>query len=176
MTLRFTHKGRFPLDRPAECRICGTMYGLTTLERFNTCDATACLNCGTRQCMVNGLGNGSCGVCLTGLLIGWSGNDKTCGRVNCNKRAVARTPRIGFGCREHSMMEPTVADRKHREFVRVDDNQPRYTFRQDWSRGFDWSTVDLFFADDASLDDAANKFAEAEVARRAERDAPRMKR
>lgn len=162
--IRFVHKGRFPIGREAECQLCGTMYGLTTRELYNVCDATVCLNCGTRQCMSNGLGNGSCSICLTGLLLGWSGCDKTCGRVNCDQRAVARAPRIGYGCRAHSMMEPAVKERRDKQFVPYSDDG--FRFRQDWGRDFDFSTVRLLIASDQDLHNVFKAHNEAEVARK----------
>lgn len=147
--IRYVHKGRFALGRPAECQLCGTRAGLTTLEPYNVCDATICLNCGTRQCMVNGLGHGACGICLVGLLLGWSGNDRRCGKSGCNARAVADAPRIHYACREHAFADRNLLDRRTTQFVPYDD--ARWRYRQDWSRDFDYDSVRLFVATDTHV-------------------------
>lgn len=135
--IRYIHKGKFPLDngRP-QCKLCGSTYGYTTAtdslsqatRTLDVCDATRCLNCGTRQCMSNGLGSGSCSICLTGMLIGWSGDKRKCGHKTCPNRAVARAPRVGFACRVHVFEEPNLLDRRNLQFVAYDDRG--YVFRE----------------------------------------------
>lgn len=72
----------------SHCRLCGCSYGVVPPEI--ECRPITCLACGSRQCMVNGLGCGQCSVCLIGLLPGWSGNDTKCKYKGCGKVAIAR--------------------------------------------------------------------------------------
>lgn len=56
----------------------------------HACDGrtATCLGCATTQCHGNGLGKGSCSVCLFGILPGWSGWIQTCGYKGCELQAA----------------------------------------------------------------------------------------
>lgn len=82
------------------CRLCGSY---TIVPPEVECRPTTCLWCGSRQCMSNGLGNGTCSICFHGLLPGWSGTEgKICSFKNCNQPAIARG-RQGkkYVCKDH---------------------------------------------------------------------------
>jgi hypothetical protein len=83
------------------CLACGTYWGQPD-HGDRACDVATCMLCQSPQCMGYGLGNGTCAICLYGLLPGWSGNDRKCGYAGCGNKAVARAPRIGYVCMEHT--------------------------------------------------------------------------
>ena len=83
----------------SHCILCGTGYGG---PRGQKCRVTTCLACSTPQCMVNGLGRGSCGICLVGFLPGWAGmTSQVCGYKGCGQQAVAYAPRVKRVCKGH---------------------------------------------------------------------------
>jgi len=93
-----------PLPSRDGCRYCGTMWGMQPDHTGHVaCPPTTCLACGSRQCMGNGLGHGTCSICYIGLLPGWSGTDRPCSYKGCNEKAIAL---VGHGshayrCRTH---------------------------------------------------------------------------
>lgn len=143
MTIRYVQKSRFPVrdGDPGECQLCGTRWGVVAPN--NACDSTICLMCGSRQCMVNGLGHGACSICYTGLLLGWSnGGRRKCGYRNCENVAVSSAPRVGFACRQHLKDPPDemIRNRRMTQFVPTDDDG--YKFSSYWD-SFDFDTVHL---------------------------------
>lgn len=85
---------------PHGCKFCGTAWGQPSAT--GCCATTRCLACKTLQCMGNGLGRGQCGICLIGLLPGWSGSDRPCGYKGCKERAIAVAPRVKAVCAAHA--------------------------------------------------------------------------
>jgi len=81
------------------CSYCGTHWG----GYPNGCPVATCLACDTPQCLGNGLGRGTCGVCYLGLLPGWSGSNRGCGYKGCHDRAIAMAPRMGHVCASHAL-------------------------------------------------------------------------
>ena len=74
------------------CVYCGTHYGFSSHPSINSplypaCEIVACLACEIPQCHGNGFRNGECSFC-SGLLPGWSGWNRPCSRVGCDKQAV----------------------------------------------------------------------------------------
>lgn len=126
---RYTRRAYFPLPRvvAGQCALCGSFYGVVAPRRV--CETTACLACGSRQCLSRGLGNGQCGVCYYGLLPGWSGWDHPCGYKDCPHRAVARVGRgrRAYVCRGHLLRRFPDFDARvqavlARDWVHVEDN------------------------------------------------------
>ena len=87
---RYVRKDR-RVQHDSHCLYCGANYGIVKGEP-RACRTTTCLACGTKQCMVNGLGNGQCSVCYHGLLEGWAGSacGQACSYKGCKQHAVAR--------------------------------------------------------------------------------------
>ena len=79
-----------PIYPDSHCQLCGACYGINVLGGQTACGVTTCLACESPQCMVNGLGRGQCGICIVGLLPGWSGTDCQCSYAGCTAKAVAR--------------------------------------------------------------------------------------
>lgn len=73
----------------AHCLCCGTNWGILKGEP-RACKVTTCMACETPQCMSNGLARGQCGICLIGLLRGWSGSNCTCDYKACLQPAIVR--------------------------------------------------------------------------------------
>lgn len=138
-------------SEPKWCRWCGTGYGIAQSRPPYECAHTTCLACGSGQCMGNGLGRGQCGICLIGLLPGWSGTNRQCGYKGCPEKAIAACDRVGFCCRKHTTratngrlyeskkpitvaeyIAARLADRE-REYVSVNDKlDPRYVNAGSW--------------------------------------------
>lgn len=97
--MRFVRKNRFIYDFSC-CKLCGTSWGNYPNKQ---CPRTVCLLCGSEQCLVNGLGHGSCGICLHGILTGWGiGFHVECCFKGC------KNPPVAFGkngkkfvCKDH---------------------------------------------------------------------------
>jgi hypothetical protein len=87
--------------------------------------------------MGNGLARGTCGVCLFGMLSGWSGSHgRACAYKGCKHEAVFRgAPRKNLVCMEHASrlkmgvgsnrtlteaMAEYVAERAHK-YARIDE-------------------------------------------------------
>ena len=83
-----------------QCAACGTFYGNYGQA---CCPVTTCKLCEAPQCMGNGMGNGQCSICFSGLLPGWSGSEGTCGYKNCGKPAVARGRGRKYVCHAHAV-------------------------------------------------------------------------
>lgn len=82
------------------CRLCGSAHGVVPPEVEHR--ASECLACGSRQCSGNGLARGTCGICLVGLLPGWSGADRACQYAGCHERVVASADGARrYRCRAH---------------------------------------------------------------------------
>ena len=94
--MRWVRKNRtiYELSR---CTLCGTCWGYGPERK---CARVVCPVCGSAQCWGNGLGHGTCGICLVGLLPGWAGNDADCSRKQCQNQAVARVGNRRY-CLEH---------------------------------------------------------------------------
>ena len=94
--MRWVRKNRtiYELSR---CTLCGTFWGDYPERK---CPRVVCPVCGSAQCWVNGLGHGTCGICLVGLLPGWAGNDADCSRKQCQNLAEARVGSRHY-CLEH---------------------------------------------------------------------------
>lgn len=126
---RYVRKDRRIYDF-STCRLCGTAYGVVKPEV--ECKASICKLCGTKQCLVNGLGHGTCSVCLYGLLPGWSGNETKCRYKGCNKEAVARGKHgKTFVCLDHAVyLYPNILENskqqleKNWELVEENPNSP----------------------------------------------------
>lgn len=86
--MRFIRKNRQIYDFSC-CKLCGTAWGNYPNKQ---CPQTICLLCGSKQCLVNGLGRGSCGICLRGILTGWGIGPN----VKCNFRGC-KNPPVAFG-------------------------------------------------------------------------------
>jgi hypothetical protein len=126
------------------CKWCGTHWGQPV--ESGQCSHTTCKACGSGQCMGNGLGRGQCGVCLIGLLPGWSGTDRPCGYKGCPERAIAACDRVGFCCAKHATratqggmkvyeyLQECMCDRDPRgRFVKIDDSrEPAYVNDGRW--------------------------------------------
>jgi hypothetical protein len=96
--VRFVRRDR-QVRPDANCQLCGTRWGSSPKRR---CPAVTCLACGTTQCMVNGLSNGTCAICFYGILPGWGGSDQTCGHKGCQQKAVAQVGgHVQYKCRHH---------------------------------------------------------------------------
>ncbi len=85
------------------CLFCGTMYGGAKIA--GVCPPTICRYCKRRQCLYNGLGNGTCSLCLVGLLDGYK--KQTCGYARCTQDAVAIAPRVSRACVAHMKQDKT---------------------------------------------------------------------
>lgn len=82
--------------RSEGCPCCGSMRGR------GPCEVSVCRACGSHVCHSYGGANGSCPVCLFGLILGWSGAETMpCGYKGCADKAVARAPRVGACCARH---------------------------------------------------------------------------
>lgn len=147
--IRYIRKGSRVYSNSPACRWCGTAWGQPNARR--ECEHTTCLACGSGQCMGNGLGRGQCGICLIGLLPGWSGTNRQCGYKGCPEKAIAACDRVGFCCRKHTTratngrlyeskkpitvaeyIAARLADRE-REYVSVNDKlDPRYVNAGSW--------------------------------------------
>ena len=79
------------------CKVCGAAGGCGP----DGCGTAVCKACHTPQCNSNGLGHGACGICLVGILPGWSGSDRPCGYKGCGVDAVAFAPRVKRVCAAH---------------------------------------------------------------------------
>ena len=80
----------------------GCRYCLNCGQGDVDCQLATCKACGTVQCLHAGCG-GRCGVCLVGIVEGWSGADRPCGYKGCPNRAVAEAPRVRNVCAEHAL-------------------------------------------------------------------------
>lgn len=79
--MRVVQENRAAWFGEGQCRYCGTAWGGRVDETGrHACEATTCRLCGVRTCMGYGLGNGTCPVCLVGLLDGWSSSSGACYR------------------------------------------------------------------------------------------------
>lgn len=85
---RYVQKTR-RIYHDSHCRLCGFCHGVVRPEIEHR--PATCLACGTRQCIGNGLGRGTCGICLVGFLEGWSGSQagQACSYKGCTEPAVA---------------------------------------------------------------------------------------
>lgn len=123
LIMRYVRKNRLIYDFSC-CKLCGTGWGNYPTKQ---CPQTICLLCGSPQCLVNGLGNGTCGICFHGLLPGWGGNDKICSFKNCKNSAVARGKNgKRYVCKEHfdyqfpNYLEKRLAERTM-QWIMVED-------------------------------------------------------
>jgi hypothetical protein len=85
----------------SHCLLCGACYGILR-GSLRRCAEQTCLACGSKQCNVNGLSRGQCGICYIGLLPGWIGNDRQCSYQGCHERAIVRVDGANKArCRVH---------------------------------------------------------------------------
>ena len=98
---RFVRRDR-RIYHDSYCQLCGTCYGICKGEK-RVCREATCLACGSKQCSVNGLGRGQCGICLIGLLTGWSGSEgRQCSYAGCSAPAVVRVDGVNkLRCHMH---------------------------------------------------------------------------
>lgn len=85
---RYVRKSRC-VYHDSHCQLCGACCGICRGER-RVCREATCAACGSKQCSVNGLSRGQCGVCSIGLLSGWSGSNCQCSYKGCTEQAIAR--------------------------------------------------------------------------------------
>lgn len=79
----------------------GCRYCLNSGQGDVDCRLATCKACRSLQCLHAGSG-GRCGVCLVGIVEGWSGADRPCGYKGCPERAVAEAPRVRNVCTGHA--------------------------------------------------------------------------
>lgn len=82
----------------SHCGYCGISYGT---KSPHGCPPSTCLACGSTQCLYNGMGHGSCSICIVGMLPGWSGIPGKCGYKGCTNDAAAFAKRVGRACTAH---------------------------------------------------------------------------
>ena len=110
---RYVRKNQSWIFKPdQQCAACGTFWGDYGQA---CCPVTTCRLCETPQCMGNGLGNGQCSICLSGLLPGWSGSEGTCNYKNCGQSAVARGRGRKYVCYGHAEHQRLLVDVSKRE-------------------------------------------------------------
>lgn len=95
-------------------------------------ELSVCMLCGAVQDMMNGLGHGSCGLCLHGMLAGWSQTGGTCSYAGCEQDAVAWGLRGKWKvCRAHAegqgigvKLDEVIASQIKAYFIEVDYRAP----------------------------------------------------
>lgn len=129
MTTRYVRRNR-RIYNFSSCLLCGCACGIVKGEA-KVCRPTTCLACGSRQCMVNGLGRGQCSICLIGLLPGWSGNNRTCQYIGCTNHAIVACDGVNiYRCKDHvergkwiGYIDKQVSVRD-KAWIEVDDSGP----------------------------------------------------
>lgn len=124
-----TPTGRFRManvrpHRWPSCRYCGR-------AQANDCARAQCLACGNYVCHGGG---STCPLCFFGLIPGWSGvGQRVCGYKECDNKAVARAPRVGFVCLTHTHRAKdgrgTVAENINRAVHEAIQAKPPYNVR-----------------------------------------------
>ena len=112
----------------------GCRYCLNSGQGDVDCKPATCQACGSVQCLHAGSG-GRCGVCLVGIVEGWSGWNRPCGYRGCSERAVAEAPRVRNVCAEHALKARTTFGAKVTlaEYIRVRLEE----------RAKNWTLIDL---------------------------------